>query len=98
MTVFCWFPSSFIFLLLIKRLCATLSLFRLDDSHDADFEDFKSELEAYKQELIRRSKQVRFDDILDDSAPGEMGGIRRKLASEEKRTRFRSEVSTSFII
>ena len=42
---------------------------------------------------MRKCKTVRFDDILDDSAPGRMGNLRRKLKKEEDKTKLRAAVS-----
>ena len=56
------------------------------------------ELRAYKEKLDKRSKQVRFDDILDTEAPGRMGPIRRQLLKEDRKTRKQTEVQCSLSI
>ena len=53
---------------------------------------FEAELADYKNKLERKAKSVRFDDILDDSAPGKMGSIRRKLKAEDQQYRVKQEV------
>jgi hypothetical protein len=53
---------------------------------------FMRELRAYKEKLDKRSKQVRFDDILDEQAPGGLGPIRRQILQEDRQTRKQTEV------
>ena len=50
------------------------------------------DMEKAREELQRKAKSVRFEDILDDSAPGRMGSIRRKLKDEDVNSRFKAEV------
>ncbi|ELU06850.1 hypothetical protein CAPTEDRAFT_228536 [Capitella teleta] len=56
--------------------------------HEADYE---TELNEYKDELLKKAKTVRFDDILDDSAPGRMGSLRRKLKAEDLKNRVQQQ-------
>lgn len=77
--IFCWF--------LALRLESETS------GHDADFiGNFEAELQQYKDKLIKKAKTVRFDDILDDSAPGKMGSLRRKLKAEDLKNRIKQQV------
>ena len=47
----------------------------------------KGKLAPYLQ-----SKSVRFDDVLDDQATGQIGQIRRKLKADETKSRRRTKV------
>ena len=60
-----------------------------------DSNGFEHDLHQYQRQLEKRAKHVRFDDILDDSAPGHMGSIRRKLLKEDKKARFKTEVGVA---
>ena len=51
-----------------------------------------SRLQPYTQD---KEKSVRFDDILDDEASGQIGDIRRKLKMEQQRARKRAQVNVT---
>ena len=61
-------------------------------SEEEEEGEFMKQLHAYKTRLEKKAKQVRFDDILDDTAPGRMGSIRRKLLKEDRKARLQTEV------
>ena len=42
--------------------------------------------------MKKKAKSVRFDDILDGGALGQMGGIRRSLLREDQRCRLNTQV------
>ena len=63
-------------------VCADLYFFLYSSAYHA-------RLMPYSQD---KEKSVRFDDILDDQAPGQIGQIRRKLKQEQLRGRNRSQV------
>ncbi len=65
---------------------------REEHGDSVDVPSLESELQTYKSQLEKKAKAVRFDDILDDSAPGRMGGIRRKLKKEDQKQRVKKEV------
>lgn len=43
-------------------------------------------------EMKKKAKSVRFDDLLDKGALGEMGGIRRRLLREDQKCRLKTQV------
>ena len=43
-------------------------------------------------EMNKKSKSVRFDDLLDKCALGEMGEIRRSLLREDQKCRLKTQV------
>ena len=65
----------------------------MGDSHDGDIsEDLEAEVEHFRQN-IKKPKAVRFEDILDDSTPGEMETIRRKIREEDLLTKAKAKVT-----
>jgi hypothetical protein len=80
-----------------KKIALThfLFVFSMDSQssgHEAD-RSFDAEFTEQKDRLMRKAKSVRFDDILDDSAPGRMGSLRRKLKTEDTKNKVKKEVS-----
>ena len=64
-----------------------------DYNGDADVsEDVDVDLEHLRH-AVRLPRSVHFEDILDDSAPGRMKSIRRKLGAETKTARAKAEVN-----
>ena len=66
-----------------------MSAYRRDDSYTGDV---RSDIEAYKRNLLRRGRRQKFEDTLDDMTPGEVGGMRRQMLQEDRSVRVRSEV------
>ena len=61
-----------------------------EDSRDADVSE-ELDYDRYRNKS-RSPKRVHFEDVMDDSAPGYMEPIRRKLTSESLRNKARTEV------
>ncbi len=60
---------------------------------DADVSEVEAEIQRLRQRIKpHKGKAVRFEDILDDSAPGDMGPLRRKLRDEGQRSRAKAQV------
>jgi len=53
---------------------------------------FERELLMHKESLLRKSKSVRFEDHLDNSAHGQLGELRRQFRREDQKARMKKEV------
>ena len=53
---------------------------------------FVEGVEGEVLEMKKKSKSVRFDDLLDKCALGEMGEIRRRLLREDEKCRLKTQV------
>jgi hypothetical protein len=56
---------------------------------------FAKELQLRAEKLRKKSKVVRFEDHLDNSARGETGDLRRQFKTEDQKSRMKKEVSVS---
>jgi len=53
---------------------------------------FERRLVDRSKRLQKKAKAVRFEDYLDDAAPGHIGTLRRKFKAEDQRSRLKKEV------
>jgi len=100
------YATSIFLLVLLTKLAEecwkmhTLHLFNPDcmsaDSHEMSSSNvmtsFERELARRRKQLQKKSKSVRFEDYLDNSASGYVGGLRRKFRAEDQKSRFKKEV------
>ena len=72
---------------------------RNEYSADGDISDLDSDFlsERYRELPRRLRKSVRFEEVLDDSAPGRMGSMRRKLKREDRKARMKADVSREWL-
>jgi centrosomal protein CEP95 len=63
-----------------------------DRNSSCEVTSFEQQLAACKQQLQKKAKAVRFEDYLDDSAPGYTGGLRRQFKAEDQKSRMKKEL------
>ncbi|KAK2184387.1 hypothetical protein NP493_267g00009 [Ridgeia piscesae] len=61
------------------------------DSGEEEEDGFEAAMQREVGEMKKKAKSVRFDDILDCGALGQMGGIRRSLLREDQRCRLKTQ-------
>ena len=61
-------------------------------NREEEEDGFEAAMQREVGEMKKKAKSVRFDDILDCGALGQMGGIRRSLLREDQRCRLKTQV------